>query len=270
MSGARAFSSYEYEYGYSAARFFSSASSINASASCCIDSRRSIEVFWIHRNAAGFGEPVIRLQNALRTVHELPRLQPLRQVRDLALQRFQLREPRHRHLDGKHHVALAERLHEVRHRPGIPGPLHEVALRERGEHQDRRDGLLRDLLGGGDPVEDRHLHIEDDQVRLVLPGQLDRLLPVSGLTDDRVPLFFEHLFEVEADERLVLGDDDAGRQRRDVRLVVVGGGLGRLGGGHGAPWFRAGTAAKQPTYLLCASVTRYTSDRLPSRVGAIG
>ena len=60
-----------------------------------------------------------------------------------------------------HHVALAERLHQIRHRPGVPGPLDEVALREGGEHQHGGDGLLGDLLGGGDPVEDRHLHVED-------------------------------------------------------------------------------------------------------------
>lgn len=135
------------------------------------------------------------------------------------------------------HVALAERLHQIRHGPGVAGPLDEVALREGGKHEDRGDGLLGDLLGGGDPVEDRHLHVQDDEVRLVLPGQLDGLLPVARLTDDGVTLLLQHLLEIEADQGLVLGDDDAGRQRRDVRLVVVDGvyGLGRLGGGHGAP-----------------------------------
>ena len=47
-------------------------------------------------------------------------------------------------------------------------------------------------------------------------------LPVTGLTDDGVALLLQHLFEIETDQRLVLGDHDAGRQRRDVRLVVVG------------------------------------------------
>ncbi|MDQ1011424.1 hypothetical protein QFZ82_005909 [Streptomyces sp. V4I23] len=98
------------------------------------------------------------------------------------------------------------------------------------------------------PVEDRHLHIEDHEVRAVLTGQLDGSLAVTGLADDRVPLFLEHLFEVEPDEGLVLGDDDAGRQRRYVRLVVViGDRLGRLGGGHGAPWGGSGAAPPEPT-----------------------
>ena len=34
-------------------------------------------------------------------------------------------------------------------------------------------------------------------------------LAVAGLADDVVPLFFEHLFQVEPDERLVLGDNDS-------------------------------------------------------------
>ncbi len=75
----------------------------------------------------------------------------------------------------------------------------------------------------------------------MLTGQLDGLLTVTGLADDGVPLFFEHLFEIEPNQGLVLGDDDTGRQRRHVRLVVVGRvyGLGRLGGGHGGSSFRA-------------------------------
>jgi hypothetical protein len=40
----------------------------------------------------------------------------------------------------------------------------------------------------------------------VLLGQLDGGLPVGRLTDDVVPLLGEHLGEVHADERLVLGD----------------------------------------------------------------
>ena len=85
----------------------------------------------------------------------------------------------------------------------------------------------------------------------MLARQLDGLLTVTGLTDDGVPLLLEHLFEVEPDQGLVLGDDDTGRQRRHVRLVVVRRvhGLGRLGGGHGGSLLRAGQVLllKQPT-----------------------
>ena len=57
-------------------------------------------------------------------------------------------------------------------------------------------------------VEDRHLDVEDDQVGAQLRRPVDGLLPVADLGDDRVPLLLEHLLEVEADECLVLGDED--------------------------------------------------------------
>ncbi|GAA1874469.1 hypothetical protein GCM10009814_00760 [Lapillicoccus jejuensis] len=60
----------------------------------------------------------------------------------------------------------------------------------------------------------------------MLAGQLDGLLAVAGLADDVVPQLAEHLREVEADERLVLGHDDA----QPLRLLLGGGGLGLLVG----------------------------------------
>src|SRR5690606_41970471 len=74
----------------------------------------------------------------------------------------------------------------------------------------------------------------DDQVGAVFPGQFDRSLAVPGLADDRVALLLGHLFEIEPDQRLVLGDDDARGHRGHVRLVVFWhvDGLGRLGGTH--------------------------------------
>ncbi|GAA3068570.1 hypothetical protein GCM10020000_61260 [Streptomyces olivoverticillatus] len=96
------------------------------------------------------------------------------------------------------------------------------------------DRIGRDPLRGGDPVEHRHLHIEDDQVRLVLPRQRHGRLAVARLAHDGVALFFEHLLEVEPDQGLVLGDHDTGGVRRGVLRLVVDGRLG-LGGGHGTP-----------------------------------
>lgn len=116
-----------------------------------------------------------------------------------------------------------------------------------------------DLLGGRDAVQDGHLHVQDDEIGAVLAGELDGRGTVTGLADDRVALFLQHLFEVEADEGLVLGDDDAGRQRRDVRRVGVVGGLGRLGGGHGGSSLR-GSALHQEAYLAAGR----TSDRVHS------
>ena len=65
------------------------------------------------------------------------------------------------------------------------------------------------MLRGGDPVQHRHLDVEDHQVRAQLLGEVDGLLAVAGLADDLVALLGQHLGEVHADECLVLGDDDA-------------------------------------------------------------
>ena len=127
-------------------------------------------------------------------------------------------------LDRRHEVGCGERLDHVGHRTGVAGPLHELALGERGEHHDRGDPGAGDPLGGGDAVEDRHLDVQDHQVGAVLLGQLDRLLAVAGLPDDVVPLLGEHLGEVHADQRLVLGDHDAARLRGGHRIRLSGAG----------------------------------------------
>ena len=44
-----------------------------------------------------------------------------------------------------------------------------------------------DVLGRGDPVDDRHLHVEDGQPRLVLNDQGDGLLAVGGLATTSKP-----------------------------------------------------------------------------------
>ena len=79
---------------------------------------------------------------------------------------------------------------------------------------------LGDPLSGADAVEDRHLDVEDDEIGAVLVGEGDGSLAVAGFTDDLPALFFEHLLEIESDQRLVLGEDDPAR------------GAGCVGAGH--------------------------------------
>jgi hypothetical protein len=76
---------------------------------------------------------------------------------------------------------------------------------------DRAQPLLADLLGGRQPVHDGHLDVHDHQVGLQIQRQLDGLLTIAGLADHVIAGLAEHLDEVEADERLVLGDDDPAR-----------------------------------------------------------
>ena len=52
-----------------------------------------------------------------------------------------------------------------------------------------------------------HLDVHDDDVGLELDRHRDGLLAVAGLADDVVAGLAEHLGEVEADHRLVLGHE---------------------------------------------------------------
>ena len=114
-------------------------------------------------------------------------------------------------LDRRHDVLLAERLDEVAVDAGLGGAVDELALAERGQHHDRDRPLLEDLARGLDPVEPGHLDVHHGQVGLVLAGERDRLLAVTRLGDDLVACALEQLAQVEADDRLVFGDQDAHR-----------------------------------------------------------
>src|SRR3712207_7981985 len=55
---------------------------------------------------------------------------------------------------------------------------------------------------GRDAVHLRHLDVHDHEVWPQLPGELDGLLAVAGLTRDDVAFLGQHLGEVEADQGL--------------------------------------------------------------------
>ena len=92
-----------------------------------------------------------------------------------------------------------------------------------------------------------------DQVGAVLLGQLDGGLPVAGLAHDVVPLLGEHLGEVQADQRLVLGDDDAcggagvgSRAQASATASGLGAGSGGVGdrGGLASPARNSSTSSR--------------------------
>jgi hypothetical protein len=66
-----------------------------------------------------------------------------------------------------------------------------------------------DPLGRRDPVQDRHLHVQDDKIRTEALGEGDGALAVGGLADHDVAFLFEHLLEVEPDQRFVFGDHNS-------------------------------------------------------------
>ena len=174
--------------------------------------RRSIEVFWIQRNASGSVSPSpvcsrpLARSTALRVSSRSVRSATSASSAD------DLGEPGAGDLDRRDQVGLAERLDHVGHRARLAGPLDQLALAERGQHDDRGDAarsaicsaaLIPSSLGILTSITTRSGRSSR--------GQRDGRLAVAGLADDVVALFGQHLDQVEPDQRLVLGDDHAGR-----------------------------------------------------------
>ena len=100
-------------------------------------------VFWIHRNASASVILQLRHEDALGPVDRLAGLEALAQVGDLGLERLQLGPPGPGDVDRRHEVGGGERLDDVGHHAGVAGPLDELGLAERREHDDRGDPLPR-------------------------------------------------------------------------------------------------------------------------------
>jgi hypothetical protein len=80
-----------------------------------------------------------------------------------------------------------------------------------GQDDDRNRAVLGDLVGGLGTGHGRHANVEEDEVGLRLPGELDRLASVAGGADDLVPERLELAGEGEVVQRLVVGDQDTER-----------------------------------------------------------
>ena len=89
--------------------------------------RRSIDVFWIQRNASGSLRPCSLCSSPLAR-EQLAHLQPVTQRGHFRLERADLGEATVGHLDRGDEIGLGEGLDQVGHRAGVTGPFHEVAL----------------------------------------------------------------------------------------------------------------------------------------------
>ena len=93
-------------------------------------------------------------------------------------------------------------------RAGSQGGEHVLVEVEGREHEDLR--LALDQRGRGDAVEARHAHVHQHDVGGRDRQRLDRLAAVGRLADDgHVGLGVDHELEAVADQRLVVGDEDA-------------------------------------------------------------
>ena len=175
---------------------------------CALAHRRALD----ERERLGLLHPALVHQQPLGAVDQLARLELLAERVDLAGEVAQLAEAPDRDLDRRDQVALLERLDEVGQGAGVARLLDHLALAEGGEDQHAAQLLGGDDAGRLEPVDARHLDVEDRQVGLQLADQLDRLVAAAGLADDHVALLLEGLAEVHADDGLVLGDHDSKRQ----------------------------------------------------------
>ena len=133
-------------------------------------------------------------------------------------QRRELLVPGPRRLDRGQQIRLAKRLHEIPEDADLDRARDELLLPVRRQHHHRDRPLVEDAARRLDPVEPRHLHVEDGQVRQLGAGERDRLLAVARLGADLEAGALEQRAEVEPDDRLVLGDQDAQRSGHAASL----------------------------------------------------
>jgi len=117
--------------------------------------------------------------------------------------------------DNPQRLQQPGRLGVLQQEPVRPGPqrAEDVFVEaEVGEDHDPhfvQPFVRGDLPGGLDAVEHRHLDVHQGDVRTVLDGQRDRLLPVGGLAHHLDVVFrLEQRPDAAADERLVIGQQD--------------------------------------------------------------
>src|SRR6266540_3795923 len=155
------------------------------------------------------GQGLLCHEQALGPLDHLAGLERLRQGVGLLSQRGELIVAGVCGLDRREQILLAERLHEVPEDACFDSPRNQLVLAVGRQHHDRNRALVKDPPGGLDPVQSRHLHVEHRHVGLHRACELDRLFAVSGLGADLVPGPLEERLQVEADDRLVLRDQDS-------------------------------------------------------------
>ncbi len=113
-------------------------------------------------------------------------------------------------------------LHQDGIRAGLAHRLVQLGRRVAGERDEAEIRMiLPEPRHRGDAVDDRHVQVDDDRVRVELVGQLDRVEPVIGCPGNRQDRLMLDEWEERREETLiVVHEEDAYRYRnRAVRLV---------------------------------------------------
>ena len=68
---------------------------------------------------------------------------------------------------------------------------------------------MRNHFRRRNPVEARHLHIQNHEIRFLFAHEIQRFHAVASDSDDFVTGLFEHFFQIHADERFVIRHHNA-------------------------------------------------------------
>ena len=159
-------------------------------------------------NASCSEEPFLLHQQALGALDRLARGKRLRQRLRLLTQGHELFVAGARRPNRRQQILLAKGLDEVAEHTRFGGALDELVLPVGGQHHDRNRPLVEDPAGRLDPVELRHLDVEEGQIRPLRAREGHRLLPVARLRAHLETGVLQQGPQVEPDDRLVLGDQN--------------------------------------------------------------
>ena len=107
---------------------------------------------------------------------------------------------------------------------GLVGAVDRLGIVQPGDHQHGHMGAigaLARLHAGGEAVDPRHHRVQEDQLRLQLVDEVERLQAVAALVDGE-PGRLQRLAHQQTMDEIVIGDDNHRRIRRSQTVVYRG------------------------------------------------
>src|SRR5262245_25335294 len=158
----------------------------------------------------------------------------------------------------------AERLADVIIRPGVEPALDVGLLAARSEQDDRhlaRRFVLAETSRHLEAVQLRHHHVEDGEIRLRAPSELERLCAVTCL-EHGVARALEAEDDQLEDVLVVVGGEDH-------RLFPIGSVVGQVVTSSGEASRTAGSANGRPTVRVVPTPTLLSNEIVPSCASTI-